>query len=261
MATANNYVLGRGKVYFDRFLPGTKISDKGERFLGNCPEFSTTSAADSLEHYSSTGGMRVKDASVDLQINRSGSFMSDNISGQNLALFFSGSQSTVTQAAATAVEEVLPVYKGRYIQLGKTPSNPSGVRRIANLVVETTGGSPAVVPAADNFEVDLARARVYILDDSTMTEAEHTFTYDLVASSGEVVVSENQSIYGAIRFVGDNAVGENRDYYLPYVKLSPNGDYALIGDDWQTIGFNMEILVLDDATEAMYITDVPVITP
>lgn len=260
MATDNNYVLGRGKVFFDRMLPGTKISDKGERFLGNCPEFSTTSAADTLDHFSSTGGMRVKDASVDLQINRNGTFTCDNISAANLALFFSGTQTSVTQVAAAAVEETLPVYKGRYIQLGKTPSNPSGVRRVANLVVETIG-TPVIVPALNNYEVDLARGRVYILDDSTMTEADHTFTYDLVASTGEMVVSANESIYGSIRFIGDNAVGENRDYYLPYVKLSPNGDYALIGDDWQTIGFNMEILVLDDATEAMYITDVPVITP
>lgn len=263
MATANNYVLGRGKVYFDRFAPGTRISEKGERFLGNCPEFSTTSAADSLDHYSSTGGMRVKDESVDLQINRSGAFMSDNISGPNLALFFSGVESTISQTAATGVVETIAAYKGRYIQLGKTESNPAGVRQIANLVVATTGGSPVTVVAAGNYEVDIARARVYILDDAVdITEAtEYTFTYDLVASVGQLVVSQNESIYGSVRFIGDNAVGQNRDYYLPYVKLSPNGDYALIGDDWQSIGFNMEILKLNDATESMYVNDVPTVTP
>ena len=29
---------------------------------------------------------------------------------------------------------------------------------------------------------------------------------------------------------------------MPYVKISPNGDYALKGDEWQQIPFNIEIL-------------------
>lgn len=263
MATANNYVLGRGKVFFDRFAPGTLVSEKGERFFGNCPEFSTSASADTLDHYSSTGGMKVKDASVDLQINRTGTFTCDNINGQNVALFFSGTATDVVQAASTGATEALTLYKGRYYQLGKTAANPAGVRRVTNLVIETTGGTPVTVAAAGNYEFDAARGRLYVLDDATdiVDGTEYDFTYDLQASTGEVVVSENSTIYGAIRFVADNATGENRDYYLPYVKLSPNGDYSLIGDDWQTIGFNMEILKLDDATESMYITDIPVLTP
>jgi len=29
---------------------------------------------------------------------------------------------------------------------------------------------------------------------------------------------------------------------MPYVKLMPNGDFALKGDEWQQLSFNIEVL-------------------
>lgn len=258
MAKTNNYVLGRGKIYFDRFANGTRVSEKGELFLGNCPTLSTTSSTDSLDHYSSTGGQRILDASADLQTNRTGSFTSDNISANNLALFFSGIVTAVTQASATAVVNTKKLYKGRRYQLGVTASNPSGVRNISSVVVATTGGSPVTLNAS-NYVVDAVGGSIEINDDATLTDGtDHTITFNVAASTRDQVLSKNESIYGAIRFKADNAEGLDKDYYLPYVKLSPNGDYNLIGDEWAVIGFNLSILKLDDVTESVYIDGVPV---
>lgn len=251
-----NYVLGRGKVYFDRFAPGTKISQHGARYLGSTQEFSTTSATDVLDHYSSEGGLKVKDASVDLQVNRSGTFNSDNINGSNLAMFFTGDLSNVTQTAATAIEDTRKLYKDAYFQVGQSSANPAGAFNITNFKVQTTAATPVVIAQSGNYTIDLATGQLYILPDAPgITDAtEYELVFDTTNSTREVVISKNQSVYGSIRFVADNAVGKNRDYFLPYVKLSPGGDFALKGDDWQMLPFSMEILKLDALTEPMYIT-------
>jgi hypothetical protein len=43
---------------------------------------------------------------------------------------------------------------------------------------------------------------------------------------------------------------------LPYVKLSPNGDYALKGDEWQQIPLSIEVLKAS-GKEAIYRDGVP----
>ena len=48
----NNYVLGRGKLYFDRFPDGTK-TPTGERYFGNTPSFSMSLDSETLDHYNS----------------------------------------------------------------------------------------------------------------------------------------------------------------------------------------------------------------
>jgi len=45
----------------------------------------------------------------------------------------------------------------------------------------------------------------------------------------------------ALRFISTNPRGPRRDVYIPKITLSPNGDWALKGDDWQTLGFNLKI--------------------
>jgi hypothetical protein len=32
------------------------------------------------------------------------------------------------------------------------------------------------------------------------------------------------------------------DYLMPYVRLAPNGDFALKSDEWQQLNLNVEIL-------------------
>lgn len=257
-----NYTLGRGQVFFDRFAANVVVTaltrGEGERYLGNTPEVSTTSSAETLDHYDSDAGIRSKDGSVQLTMDRSGRFTCDNINGENLALFFQGTLSTQTQASATGAVETLTMVKDRFYQLGVTISNPSGVRKVGNVVIKTGAGFTTTVPAAGNYEVDEELGRVYILKGSTAfaiaTEAQ--ITYDVTATTRERVISSSDSIYGAVRFVGTNPVGTKRDIYMPYVKLSPDGDYNLKGDDWQTVGFTMEILKKGNL-EAIYVDGRP----
>ncbi len=254
------YILGRGRVHFGRMLPGTKTVEKGRQFLGNCPSFSTTSSTDTLDHFSSTGGLRIKDASVDLQVNRTGTMTCDNMDKSNIALFFSGTEGIVTQVSATSQTETRKLFKGYRYQIGATPSNPIGFRNLSNFKISTTGGTPVDVAAAGNYTVDLQRGIVTILDNAAgITDGtSYTLSYDVGASSYERVIASNESVFGELYFEADNAVGKNLDYFLPYVKLSPNGDLNLIGDEWQQAGFNFEILQLDGVTAPLYISGQPV---
>lgn len=351
----NNYVVGRGRLFFGQFKPSTRKS-AGQLYFGNTPELSTSQDEDKLDHYSSEGGIRVKDASITLQNDATGSFQCDNIIGQNLALWFRGlveqrleagssaATGTITfsvavpadgdsvtingteiefvaanpvgdqvliaatiaaQAQALAgfistnsvrlgvnasvagpvvtiksnlpgtagnadtlaksganiavsggtlaggtdvTETLTDIYKGRWYQLGVSEELPQGVRHVGSTTL--TGIAP------ESYIVEEDTGRIYFnLDaqdviDGSSVEA----SYGVAAHLEEVVIAKGESIEGELLFLANNAAGDNRDYYWPYVRLTPNGDFALKGDDWQAITFDFEILKRDSVTERQYIT-------
>ena len=247
-----NYTLGRGKLYFDPFAAGTQTLT-GQRYFGNTPEFSTSSDSEELEHFDSDNGVNVKDDSVTLSNTRSGSFTTDNINLDNVALFFLGAKSTLTQTALTAQSETRAVKRGRFYQLGLTDTNPTGYRFLNNVVVKI--GS-TVVAAANNFELDLDTGRIYIEAGAPdITEgAQLAITYDVKAYTQDRVISSSNEAVGALHFESTNPKGKLFDYDWPYVKITPNGDFSLkSGDDWQTIPFNVEFLK-KGSLETVYIT-------
>lgn len=258
-----NYTLGRGRVFFDRFTPAqiaagitASTQGEGERYFGNTTEFNMTSEEEVLDHFSSEGGIRVKDDSVSLQLDRTGTLTTDHIDAANLALLFlSDGATTASQSSATGATYVVTVNQGRFYQIGVTTGNPSGVRLVSNVAVGKGASFATSVTASGNFEVDEALGRIYILPGSADIPdgTEIQITYDVAAATREQVISKSQSIYGALRFVSDNPKGTNRDYYMPYCKLSPNGDYNLKGDDWQTMSFTFEVLQKASNIQGVYI--------
>lgn len=246
------YTLGRGKLYFDAFLPNTKTKT-GERYFGNTPSLSLTIESESLDHYDSDGGVRVKDDSVLLQLNRTGAFSTDNIDPENVALFLLGAASTQVQASALAQTYALPdVKKDRYYQIGTTTGNPSGLRSLSNFVLKK--GATVLVLGTD-YTVDVDLGRVYIMPTSVtvLDNDDLTAEFDVLAKSrSRIITAASSTIDGALRFIATNPKGTLIDYYMPYVRLSPNGEYALKGEEWQTIGFNLDIQKLSDSVESIY---------
>lgn len=350
-----NYVVGRGRLFFGQFRPGTR-SPRGQAYFGNTPALSLAQSEDNLDHYSSEGGIRVKDASVSLQNDSSGSFQCDNISLPNLALWFRGYQTTnieagsatatgtvtfatavptegdtvtigsneitfvdadpvgmqvliadtignqaialanfindmsmalgVTATVAAAVVTVrasLPgtggnsialakdatnitvsgaslsggssttetlsnVERGRWYQLGVAADMPQGVGRIGSVVITDV--------SADNYLVDADAGRIYINEDADeIADGDDLeVAYGVRAGVDDIVVSRSDTIEGEMTFIANNAAGANDNYFWPYVKLMPDGDLSLKGDDWMTITFNFEVLKRDALVERQYIT-------
>lgn len=261
------YTLGRGKVFIDRYPQNVVMTaitqGEGERYIGNTPEYMTNSSSEDLDHYDSDAGVRVKDDSVQLSFDRAGSFTCDNIDSPNIALYFLGDESVVTQAAATGATSVFTSKRGRFFQLGATALLPAGVRDVASIVVKKGAGFATTVTQSGNYEVDEKLGRIYVEADSTDLGdgVEFQVTFNVAASTRGQVISKNRSIYCAIRFVSDNPKGVNRDYYFPYVKLAPDGDYNLKGEEWQSMGFTMEILKKASNIESVYIDERSVLTP
>jgi len=252
------YVLGKGRIFFDRYPTGVALTAAtqglGERYIGNTPEFTTSSSSENLDHYDSDSGIKVKDDSVQLSFDRTGKLVTDSISTENLALLFLGERSTITQTASTGLTTTVTAKRGMFYQLGASESLPQGVRKVTSVVVTKGAGFSTPVTMAGNYQIDEDLGRIYIEDDAVAINDEAIrITFNTLASTREVVISGSTPIYGALRLVSDNPKGANRDYFFPYVKLAPDGDYALKGEEWQQIGFQFEILKKASSVEAAYV--------
>lgn len=253
---ANNYTLGRGELHFDRFTNPVAMTLGGERYLGNSPEFSATIESENLDHYNSDRGVREKDESIVLQTNRTASFITDNISPENLALFFFGTSEIFATTGATVSDEPLNDVKlGLTYQLGMSPTNPSGLRNVTGVTVSK--GVTALVLNTD-YTLDAELGRITLLATSATVHDGDDLTVDYTHASAtrERVISGSQAVGGALRFISYNPQGKRYDWYMPYVKLSPNGDFTLKGDEWQQIPFTVEILK-KPGYEAIYIDGRP----
>jgi hypothetical protein len=255
MMNTRDYVIGRGKLYFDKFIPGT-TTPTGERYLGNSPSVNVTSTYQDLPHYTSDYAVREMDDNFTLQTDRAGTFTVDNASIENVGLLFGSDATPESVTAATAQSATLTDVKlGYYYQIGTSVDTPDGVTNVTNVTV-TQGVTP--VTAADNYTVDLDNGRIYILEDAAdITEGDDlTVAYDVTAGDNVVVIEEGEQVEGSLRFISDNPKGANKNYYWPYVRLQPTGDFALKGEQWQLMTFQFAVLTPKDGRKRVYVREV-----
>jgi len=260
-----NYVIGKGKLSFAMFAPGSKVSTMGERYLGNSPELTQTREQETLDHIDADEGMNVKDESITISNSMGGSFTLDSIEPENIAMWFGGPVDRSAILAGTAIVDAdFSAVRGRYHQIGATADNPMGARKIDNVKVAivapgaTPQDPPVVTELAEldgNVEIDLDRGRLYIEPDAPDIDNNDVLrvTYDQEATTRTIIIAKGDQIRGRLRFDSTNPVGSRNDYLWPYVTITANGDYALKGDEWQTMSFNYEVLKLDNVTERVYI--------
>lgn len=260
---ARDYTIGRGEVHFARFLPGT-TKRTGFRYLGNTPEFSLTLESETLDHYSSDRGIREKDASVTIEVSRSGTIAMDEINNENVSMFlFSQAGAEVVSVAGGAVtgyaiEDVIP---GQSYPLGVSDADPVGALSIAYPGTGPTAfavkkGS-TVLSAGEDYIYTPASALLQFIDGGAVVKGDDvTVDYTELAYSFEQVKSGSEPVTGALMFVTYNPIGPQRKFIMPYVSISPNGDWNLKGDEWQQLPLNFEILRLN-TLEAVYVNGSP----
>jgi len=110
----DNYSLGKGVVYFDQLVSSVY---QGERDLGNAPSFTFNIALETLEHFSSRGGLKAKDKSIISQITPGLAFTLDEVNKENMALLTLGDTTTVTQTAGSIVAEVVTAHMDKRVDL------------------------------------------------------------------------------------------------------------------------------------------------
>ena len=248
-----NYVLGSGELYFAPFAPNTRVPAEGQGYFGNTTEINLTVESEVLDHYDTDHGIRSKDDSVLLEKNMSGSFITDHISPSNIAKWFTGQASVVTQASATAQTLSIPSIKlGVRYQLGVSPSNPSGVRGITNGVAAIA--SKTLVAGVDYVFDNETGGFTFLSNGLVAVDGDAaTLTFDVSATTYNRITSGTEAnLEGELFYKAINGKGLNFDYYFPYVQLAPDGDYALKGDDWQQLGFTFQALQRDNNTAVVY---------
>lgn len=258
VTVVENLTLGRGDVYFGKFKDSVGQVPDGERLFGNTPSLNIAMTSEKLEHYSSARGRKVLDRTTTTQTGGSGTMSTDNIDKENVAILFLGTALTLTTASATGRSDTfVGVKKGMSYQLGTTLQTPSGVRKVTTVVVKV--GSDIKVLGTD-YELDADRARVWVIPGGSIAaNATLTVEYGIAASTRDQIISGQEVIEGSMRFLAYNAEGANIDYFMPWVKLSPSGDFSLKGDDWMAITYQVD-LQRKTGLELLYADGQPVTT-
>lgn len=107
-----------------------------------------------------------------------------------------------------------------------------------------SGGSASGATTLDtDYTLDAELGIIGVIDGGSIVTGETmNVAYSQSAVSRTQVISGTDQIEGAMRFISYNPEGTKMDYYMPKVKLSPNGDFGLISDEWQQLSLNVEIL-------------------
>jgi len=239
-----NYTLGKGILYFDKYNSTTETYE-GYRDLGNSPEVSMSVSPEKLEHFSSRGGLKVKDKTVVSEMSMGISFSLDEPNTENLALMFMAEQETITQAEATAATvEIVNPTKGRYYNLDHKAITAESVSVVDDADTPVTYDEVGTADGNDDYSIDYTNGIIFIPYDSTIPDdVTITVTYDAAAKEYTKLNALNETeIEGRLRFMSDNPVGANYDMQAWRVSLTPSGDLGLIGEDWMTLSFEAEVL-------------------
>ena len=137
----NNYQFGSGNLFFNPLVEGIY---QGLQTFGNTTGFAVTVASETLKHVNFQTAARETDLEIPLSTERSAEITSDNLSANNIRLFYSGTEATITQSATPVVDEAIgPVTSNSAYRLGKTTSNPGGAYRIGSVAVRIKEGDDA----------------------------------------------------------------------------------------------------------------------
>lgn len=184
MATSpntDNYTLGKGVVFFDQLISSVY---QGERDLGNAPAFTFNIALETLEHFSSRGGLKAKDKEIISQITPGLAFTLDEVNKENFALLTLGDTTTETQALGSVVAEVITGNLGlrsdlafRGIISWDLPYDDAAADNVIFVVGETVtgaGGATGVVTkvtgTASAGVLEIARTNaIDFIDDEVIT--------------------------------------------------------------------------------------------
>lgn len=240
---AKDIVLGRGKLYFGKFLSSTNETHQGLEYIGNTPSFSLTVETQELDHYDSDEGLKVKDESITLQVDYSGTLVTDAITTANLARFFFGSSTTVAQSSATNEQWTGTVYQNSLYH--------TGARSISNVTVTGSGGTPSYTEGTD-YTLNLETGTFTIVADGGIASGTAIeVNYDQGAVSHDQVSSGKEPLSGELYFESFNPVGPKRDVQMQKVVMRPNGEFQMKGDEWQQMTFNVEVLAKGSEPEVI----------
>lgn len=242
----NNILLGRGKIYFDRFdASGNKT---GELFLGNCPTFEITPTVEDIKKYSSADKAADLIASDVLRTTLALRIVGDEFSKENLAAALFGDNSTLSQTGASVTDEAISgVLQGRYYPLA---------HRQISAVTVTSSPAGTTYDLNDDYTIDAVSGRIYIVEGGAIADdADILVDYTYATIALPTVRGMNQtSVKGYLRFIGDPARGPKYEIEIWRASLRSDGAIGFISDEYAswTLTGDIESDAVNHANEPHY---------
>lgn len=252
-ANGNNMVIGRGKIYFDRYVNG--VPSGLLRFMGVGPKFDVTPSSTEKDRYDMTKAAAPLLVTTTTQQDHKVVIDLEEFTKDNVALALFGTASTVTQGTTPVTSEA--VFSG---PAGKLL--PDTILRLKNrnvpftgtgalVLTATAGGSPTpLVLGTDYEEEDSEMGLIHILPGYSAvtlgTTTLITAAYTPAASTfSRVAAGVDTGIFGTLVFKGDPANGPAMEIEVWKVRIKPSAALALIADDYASM--SLEGRVIADA--------------
>ena len=231
-------VIGRGEVYFDKFAPGT-MNGTGERYIGNTESVTVERSLAFEESRTSSGGVRTKGVKLLSAEDNKLTFVTDNMSNQNSALWTGGEIENKTQTMGDGYSETFTLTAGVFYQLGKSIAPGLGVREVWALNIKNASN----VNLNDQLYIDEAMGRFGVPVDSGLGGTVVTVTYEIRYSAFKLIKGARTVARGSLRFISRNPVGNKHHFFFPSVVLYPRDTRELKGTSWATMTFEAESLL------------------
>lgn len=243
----SDYQLGRGILYFAS-IDAVTGKPGPYRDLGNCSDFQVTINTETLQHKSSRTGTKVVDKEVVISQEMALSFKLDEISDENLALFYTGAKATHTNVAIAGFAEINQAYQAVTLGVWYEIRNAAGARAYdidtTKLLLEKDAGSDVALVEGTDYTLNAQMGLIFLKTTAVNIANGDNMNVTLTADATAAVVDEVRaltavSVVGALKFIGDNPAnsGEKSEYQFHQVTVKSKGSQALIGDTFQEIEF------------------------
>ena len=269
----NNIIVGSGSLFIDLLDVNGGLT--GERYVGDAVAAALNVSSEVTTIYAGDGATAVVLTEFARAITRNLSITLHDISMDNLALFVAGDVG-VSPAAAVAetavVDEKITVLQDRWYQLGQTDAAPQGkgaVKAAPAVTVSDAAGGGNAHTAGDDYVMDYASGRIYIVPGGGIADAGAEAIYvdytQLAQTAGQFeTVSGNRAatFEAAIRYIETADAdlpgsAKGRNFYARKCAVTASGDFALKSRDTeQQLALSASILEPGAGAVPLYIDGV-----
>lgn len=244
-------VLGRGEVYFDRFLESGR---DGERYFGNTPMFRIEREIERVERMTAYRGQKHARPGIVVRESVSASMTTDHMAPENVTLWHSAEGGSQFDGdALMPFTETFVIRKNRFYQLGVV-ENGVGFGFIDIAQVRLTNSTGTILVAGHHYHLNRESGRIQIPPTSPLNDGATIFVrYFKRPSSVALLASSAKDVIGALRYIAVDPYGPRVDYWFPKVRLTPRGAVDLKGDEFRQLSFDIEVFRLTPNEPLVYL--------
>lgn len=251
-----NLAMPRGRLSF------APVNDSGvmtgEIDLGNVTALDLTNAMEYKEHYTSHDDVVTLDAKKIATAKWTLKFSPDELSAENMALFFLGdpdkqkgaSPDQVAQTGNTVADQDGTVYLDRWVDLGKKYIKADSITLSDETQQSAFPLSEATLGV--DYRIDNESGLVMILSTNTLgtgvvdaTPCKWTFKYGSCAL--RKFVNRIRPMQGFLRYRGTSEVGPRHEVQVWKVQIVPDAALGLVKpQDYANLSFSGDVFIDDD---------------